>query len=391
MSPIQEDPCQNGLTPECFESHPEWAIQAFSVRLLYLFLPVDISEKLLRSLKKLLFPPDVIFPPVTPPTEPPGIVTPPTEPPPQILPTEPGITVPVTPPAEPPSIITPTLPPQISIGIGPPGAPPSIITPTLPPQISIGIGPPGAPPSIITPPTEPGITVPVTPPAITPPPGWTPGNWFAHGALRNPNIGIYPNYLVTYKNQYFFYIGGKTGASRSRAPVPSYYFHEPWKVLDPDIWTVTAFGGGTITVVGNRLRMYCPSISIQGLKATVDTTPGDNFDVTFTFEYGFGYKYWWIEFYTGKYRVALFLIYPDEVDLRDESGLQRISVDNFASTVVSWKLEIRDEEITLYQDTVQKGSTLTMQSTASWPGQINIKMWDKATIYMGPLIIDDSV
>ena len=52
-------PCDEGLTPACFAAAPEWAKQAFAVRLMSTLVPPSIT----RRLPKWKFQPNMIFPP----------------------------------------------------------------------------------------------------------------------------------------------------------------------------------------------------------------------------------------------------------------------------------------------------------------------------------------
>ena len=128
-------PCAKGLTPECFAASPQYARQLFTYRLLTLFLPPDLSAKILEFLG------------IEPPEPPEGV--PVTLPP--ASPTEPTTESTAEPTAEPTTEPTPeptTEPtPEPPLSPDPPYVPPyPPITPDVP-------GPPNPPTS--SPPVDP--------------------------------------------------------------------------------------------------------------------------------------------------------------------------------------------------------------------------------------------
>jgi len=134
----QEHPCADGLTPECFEAYPEWAKQAFALKLMNVLIPANISRRLPKGLFPVVIGPGVILPPGYIP--PPGTVIPPD----YVFPPDwsPGDPLPPSfGPGLPPGVTTPpggAIPP-LYVGIGEPGPvhPPSPLVPAEPITITI--------------------------------------------------------------------------------------------------------------------------------------------------------------------------------------------------------------------------------------------------------------
>ncbi len=57
-----ENPCRNGLSSACFAEYPEFAHRAFSYRLMQLFIPPNLSRKLLTFLGLLILDPETFDP-----------------------------------------------------------------------------------------------------------------------------------------------------------------------------------------------------------------------------------------------------------------------------------------------------------------------------------------
>jgi len=71
----RERPCDRGLTPGCFEEHPEWAKQAFAYRLLHTLFPPEITRRLPKIWRDPLIGPGANVPDEV--DLPPGTVVPP--------------------------------------------------------------------------------------------------------------------------------------------------------------------------------------------------------------------------------------------------------------------------------------------------------------------------
>lgn len=85
----QINPCDKGLTPECFGEYPEWAKMAFAYRIFSLFAGPTATRRLQRYLIKAIFAPGVDFPPGFDPD--PGTIYPPgTDVPPDWTPGDPA-------------------------------------------------------------------------------------------------------------------------------------------------------------------------------------------------------------------------------------------------------------------------------------------------------------
>jgi hypothetical protein len=221
---------------------------------------------------------------------------------------------------------------------------------------------------------------------------WHPGDPLPFGALIYPVLYGYKLRLGRYPPGPWY--GTLRYGPRSRfyvKPTLGYYFYDYFDSLDLDVWELFEPSGGDITLDNGRLRFYSVAITTCSALHTVATTPTDNFNITFSLVYTLGYRYFWVTFYSGKYRIQIWFNHPDNVDLRDENGLQNISVNNFVNGTVLWKLEIRGDQVTLYQDEVQKGSTLTLQSYSNFPGKIALRMWDQTTVWIDDLKIEDGL
>jgi len=72
---MNEHPCANGLTPECFAAFPEWAKLAFCYKLMNVLIPANISRRLPKGLFPGRIGPGAILPAGWDP--PPGVVVPP--------------------------------------------------------------------------------------------------------------------------------------------------------------------------------------------------------------------------------------------------------------------------------------------------------------------------
>jgi hypothetical protein len=405
MTEVNENPCSQGLTPQCFQTFPLWAKRALFLRLLYLLLPFEITSKL-PGIFRLPFyfqgplfpptwlpgdpspegafiPPDTVFPPgwlfgdpwpegvflwlpFTPPAsldllE--GIIIPPgTEFPPDWQsgdPLPPGVTIeiggsfpPGWQPGDPP-------PPGITIQIGgsfPPGWQPGD---PLPPGIIVdiaGLFPPGWQPGD---PTPPGVII---PPGTEFPPGWQPGDPLPDGVLPAPSLdedakdtGPLPINPLTPFNFY------PLSPVANRAIKGVYTFFDNFTILDTAEWYKTISQNGTIEIVDEQLRMV--KSSDTGFVSYTRADPKALlrlFSVSFDLRFISGTSTLRFDYWTGTYYLYILFQLPDSLKIWDGTDWTSFTLTDFTNIENSWRFWISTFGCRVFRNSVHVATAQTI-------------------------------
>jgi len=366
---INEHPCANGLTPECFAAFPEWAKLAFCYKLLHVLIPANISKRLPKGLFPGRIGPGAILPAGWDP--PPGVVVPP------------GYTVPerwipftyfilpegmtweqVFPPGW---TAGDPLPPGVTIDAG-------VVFPVgwsagdaLPAGVTISPGavfPPGWTPGD---PLPPGVTIDAG--AIVPA-GWSPTNpppnWFVPGGTPGPAIppgGVLPPlYLAPWE----------PGPVHRPYPSPagglSIWFSDFF--TDLSNWNIVTYSDASITIVDGKARLYANN-AIGGAWARMERTETrewpSTFRVLWPFENERTPKYHSLWIYTGTYRVRLQLYLSNRLVYLDNVSTKTINIDDFTSGLNLFEVRVDGDQAEIYQNGELKVS-FTLPASTSLPG-----------------------
>ena len=249
------------------------------------------------------------------------------------------------------------------------------------------------------------------------PPGWRYGDpWpdqaFTWEGLNMPPYDLLP-YDLTVRPEFpnlsetgplppyhFDALGLYSMALSWRQYMAGTYFYDHFVTSTDNDWTLTPpIHDGTLTISGTNLLFNSwGGITTGFASATIDAAPADDFDIIFEIWYTAGYNYMYFLFDTGVYYVQIYFDYPDSVRLRKSSGFETISVEDFRGSSYAWKLEVRGDQVTLYQSHAiyheqwtQRGPTCTLDTVSLNPHRITFFFWDLAVIYVDSLIIDADV
>jgi len=315
-----KDPCMEGLTPDCFEEHPEWAKMAFAYRLLCAILPPWLTRRLQKYLLKAIFGPGVVYPPGYIP--PPGWVFPPG------------------------SII----PPDWEMG----DPFPDVLT--IPPD---AVFPPGWKPWH---PLPPGVFV---DPSDLFPDGWTMGDPFPDGFVVDPDA-VFPDGWtpddplpdgVTIDPEAVFPIGWifqeeppedaieppKPPKDDPDSRIPPLYI-EPWEpgpikrptdilppsgpwfedmfeTFDLSVWDDRSSGEGSVTNPNGHLRFLNPFGGNLAEIKRVDSRPWPaSFNLYFRLKYVAGSRTFKCDFWTGTNELQINFYPPDRIRINSTDG-----------------------------------------------------------------------
>ena len=389
---INEHPCANGLTPECFAAFPEWAKLAFCYKLLHVLIPANISKRLPKGLFPGRIGPGAILPAGWDP--PPGVVVPP------------GYTVPerwipftyfilpegmtweqVFPPGW---TAGDPLPPGVTIDAG-------VVFPVgwsagdaLPAGVTISPGavfPPGWTPGD---PLPPGVTIDAG--AIVPA-GWSPTNpppnWFAPGGagLPIPAGGALP--------PLYLFPGLQSPPHRPFWTPPAKV--EPWfydkfdgPALDLTKWTEYNYLNGFNKIVSSRLKQYCTDdFSAAEIDTAEDATIPAAFELTFDLKYCGGGEHN-IYVYTGAHSIDLVFEPPTtQVEFYTSTGRVLYTCADYLNNNVSWKLVYNGTLATLYQDNVLIFENVAPRVRTTNPGIIHIVTYETTIAYIDEFKIQE--
>jgi len=345
----KEHPCEDGLTPECFEKYPQWASQAFAYRLLCILFPPQITRRLQRLLTGAIVGPGAVIPPGVIP--PPGVIIPPdTEFPPDWTPGDPA----------PPGVIIPPdtqFPPDWTPGDP---APPGVIIPPdteFPPDWT---PPDPLPPDVLPPPFDPGQEPPdgPLPPNYTNP--WEPGP--VHRPPDTPTEAI-PWFL-------------------DRFAGPD---------IDWTVWTDNSYLNGFNAIVSARLKQWCTDdFSAAEIATAPNSTIPAAFTLSFKLEYcGAGEHE--IVVYTGAHQIDLsFGTLTTAVRFATPSGYVSYPCAEYLNQNVAWELTYDGTYATLKKDGVTVFSGVAPYVDTTQKGAIFVTTYETTIIYLDDLKIQEA-
>ena len=340
MSPEKENPCKFGLTPDCFQTFPEFAGRALALRLLYLLVPFQLTSRLPGKLREPLIFPGVTFPPGWQIGDPwpsmpflwEGLNLPGFELLIDGLIVLPGTTFPSDwQPGDPP-------PAGISIKIG-------VFFPT-------GWQPGDPPPA--------GVIV---PPATVFPPDWQPADPLPDGALPPGSLPedaqdtgpLPPSSLTPSPSE----LPGTPISSKTVKGV--YEFFDDFTVLDLTEWSTTISQEGTIDIVDEHLRMK--KIGDQGFASITRADPTallSVFYVSFDLLFISGSSTLRFDYWTGTYYLYFLFQLPKSLKIWTGSDWDSFTLSDFTNIEHKWRFWVSGFGCKIYRNGDHVASTPTI-------------------------------
>jgi hypothetical protein len=319
MANERENPCRNGLTPECFASFPKWAKQAFFYRLLHLLLPAQITSKLPTIFKQGLLFPGAQFPLQWTPGDP--------------------------------------IPEGATI---PPGA-------IFPPGWQFGDPWPSgvliwneftAPEWFVLP----DGTV-VLPGALIPP-GWQPGDPLPDGFLSElgiPETSLDTGVIPPLHDIVFIGGSGSWGIGATGA-VSAYSFSDTFATIDLTEWTVNISVEGTIDIVAGQLRMQkAMDAGLIYYLRSDSAAELTNYYFSFMLNFISGASRFQFTFFDGSYYVQVRFLLTSTLEIYSGTTWQSVTLSDFTGVEHDYKFSINNGKMTVRQDNIIKAIDLNLE------------------------------
>lgn len=387
--------CEDGLTPACFEKHPQYAKKVFAYRLMHTLCPARMTRKLRDSLWKGLTefplswvpPEDFILPPEKTWEE----VFPedwtPADPLPEGVTIDPSFRIQI---------------PQLKLMY-------IFIEPgkTWKEVFPNGWDPTGPLPDGAS--WTPYYTL----PAVYSP-GWAPGGPLPEGVIIEPGIefraGEQSIEPIT-PEQIQAAIYRRTGSRPPRRALTAAQMHRgiaaeegtapplymgPWEpgpvhrpTNTPSVsvetwfsdtfenlneWTIHTYIDGTVAIADEKLKLYYVwdiGIGNAGIKRTDTRAWPENWTWSFDFNYDAGTTNFTTYCYTGTTRIRMRFVPPTTIRFIDENGYKDITVQNFVGTTDTWKVIVTGMTASLYRNDVLIEADMTLQSYTNKPGRMD--------------------
>lgn len=159
------------------------------------------------------------------------------------------------------------------------------------------------------------------------------------------------------------------------------WFHDPFDVLDPGVWTDTSNPPATAEVLNGELILTSPpTYELSQVRHSFTENYPENFYIEFKSRIEGNYYYFGPSGYSGVYRWGI-AFYPQDpwIDLRYNGGWYGGFVAPFANIDITWKLTIVGGEMNLYRDDVLLYGPLTPESNATLPQRVWLETSDAIT------------